>query len=62
VAALRGVVFAAGFVFLVVTVLRAFAGFFVALAFAFDFAPGVRFPDERAAFARADFAFAMRAR
>ena len=55
--ALRATVFAALFV------LRARgAGFFFAVAFAFDFAPDARFPDERAVFARAGFDFAMRAR
>jgi len=52
---------AAGFAALVVLRARPM-GFFFALAFAFDFAPDARFPDERAAFARAGFAFAMRAR
>jgi hypothetical protein len=52
---------AAGFAVLVVLRARAM-GFFFALAFAFDFAPDVRFPDERAAFARAGFAFAICAR
>ena len=64
--ALRGVTFAdsgAAFVAFLLTVLaavlRAFAaGFF----FAFDFVADACFPDERAAFARAGFVFAMRAR
>jgi hypothetical protein len=68
--ALRGVAFAdlgATFVVFLLTalaaVLRAFAaGFFFALAFAFDFVADARFPDERAAFARAGFAFAIGAR
>ena len=61
--ALRGAALAAFGVVFRLGVVRAFAaGFFFALAFAFDFAPDARFPDERAAFARAGFAFAMRAR
>jgi hypothetical protein len=66
--ALRGVAFADLGAALVVSLLTALAavlpafaaGFFFALVFAF--VADARFPDERAAFARAGFAFAMRAR
>jgi hypothetical protein len=60
--ALRGAALADfGAVFRLAVVRTFAAGFFFAPAFAFDFAADARFPDERAAFARAGFALAMRA-